>query len=197
MERGPVAPEVAAAPALLTPRATAMAESSVVEAGAGTKKVEMFGDLACGWSQVAWRWLSAVADDRGLDVAIRPFSLLLRDGIEGRTPQQIARRSASLRALRVLTGLDQGDAQRFWDAVAQQDGPVPFTDLAGAMEAAGGPADAVAHADDEQRDRMIVEAMAHVERLIGPAPKIPVLVIDERVAFAVAGLPPTPVPPTL
>lgn len=152
-------------------------------------QVEVFVDPACGWSQVTVGWLQEVASaDPTVEVQLAPFSLLLRDGVEGRPAAQLARRTASRRAVRVLARLgeagDRAAAIAFWEAVVAQDGPVPFTDLPGAIAASGADPTAAAAADDETVDETIRRSMAQATELAGGgAVALPALVLDGTVHF--------------
>ena len=152
-------------------------------------QVEVFVDPACGWSQVAVGWLQEVASgDPTVEVQLAPFSLLLRDGTEGRPAAQIERRGAGLRALRVLTAIAAAHGPRavgaYWDAVVAQDGPVPFTDLAGAVTAAGVDGRVAEAADDDAADEAIRRSMARAFAAAGREDlPIPGVLLDGTVLF--------------
>lgn len=152
-------------------------------------RVKAFVDPACGWSQVAVAWLREVEAAGGpVELELAPFSLLLRDGVENRPPAQVARRTASLRAVRVLARIgeagDRAAAVAFWDATVAQDGPVPFTDLRRAIEVAGADPAVAAAADDAAVDETILRWMARATEWAGGGQVVlPALILDSSVHF--------------
>jgi hypothetical protein len=148
--------------------------------------VEVYVDPACGWSQVVVRWLQDVAARREVQWRLLPYSLLLRDGSDGPPAAQVARRRASLRALRVLAALRDEESARgvaFWSAVIAQDGRVPFADLERAAAQAGVAATALNAADDAALDAAVMEHMTAADALAGRPAVLPLLVLGGRVAF--------------
>jgi ketosteroid isomerase-like protein len=147
-------------------------------------QVWLYVDPACGWSQVAVRWLEAVRCGRRIDLRLLPYSLLLRDGRDGYPPPVVARREAALRVLRVLAGLgaDPDGGLAFWNAVVQQDGQTPFGDVAGAAALAG-VSGWTAAADDQAVDVELLKQMAAADALAGGAATLPMLVLADQVAF--------------
>src|SRR6266705_5144539 len=108
-------------------------------------RVDLFADPACMWSWLTSRWLVEVAPQRGLQVRLRGYSLLLRDGAEGLEAWKAALWGASHRAVRVMQALqaDHPDGVRgFYEALITQSlaadnaGGPPFQDLPGALAAA-------------------------------------------------------------
>jgi 2-hydroxychromene-2-carboxylate isomerase len=72
--------------------------------------VTFFFDPACPWTWRASRWLTLVADARGLDIEWRPMSLLVVNG--GDLPEQYRKPvEASHRLLRVIEKLRQDGRQ--------------------------------------------------------------------------------------
>ena len=147
-------------------------------------RAEVYVDPACGWCQVAVRWLQAVVALRPVEVHLLPYSLLLRDGAD-RPPEQVARPTASLPALRVMERLvAEAPALRlaYWDAVVAQDGWTPFADLAAAARTAG-VRDAQGAADDERVDDALRRRMSFADSLIGGPAVLPLIALDGRVGF--------------
>lgn len=149
-------------------------------------EVEVYADPACGWSQIAVRWLGTVGDVRQLEVSIRPYSLLLRDGDDRPPPPLASRRSASLRALRIMAALSHDQPSlvgAFWEQVIAQDGPTPFGDLARALRQVGADPELERTGDDPDMDSSVQQSMAAANAILGPAPKLPVIVFNGSVGF--------------
>jgi hypothetical protein len=154
--------------------------------GGVTVRVDLFVDPACMWSWLTSRWLVEVAPRRGLQVRLRGYSLLLRDGPERLEDWKAALWGASHRAVRVMQALDTDDpdgVRGFYEALITQSlaahtaGGPPFQDLQGALAAAGlAPAYAAA-ADDAAWDEPIRRSMAEAFAVVGQGVAIPALVL--------------------
>ncbi len=112
-------------------------------------RVNFFVDPACLWSWLTSRWLVQVAPQRDLDIQWRSYSLLLRDGTQGLQDQEVAIRTASHRAVRVMEALRRHDpaaVPHFYEALlprtfaAVNAGGPPFAELDGASRPPGLPA---------------------------------------------------------
>lgn len=149
-------------------------------------RVDLFVDPACLWSWLTSRWLVAVAPQRGLQVRLRSYSLLLRDGPEGLEDWKAALWGASHRAVRVMQALDAQDpdgVRGFYEALVSQSlaasnasGP-PLQDLRGALAATGLAPTYAAAADDAAWDEPIRRSMAEAFAVVGQGVGTPVLVV--------------------
>ena len=154
-------------------------------------RVDLFADPACPWCWRAYQWLDRVAGARALALGVRPFSLLLRDGIE-HLPAPIAQaRAATHRAVRVMAAIDEAEARRAFYAAftrplheAIDAGRPPEPAVAAALARAGVAAPAAAAAaDDASLDAGIEKSMAAATEATGnrtAEQKIPVLLVDGR-----------------
>jgi hypothetical protein len=178
--------------------------SEALGAGAMSVRLGFFADPACLWSWLTSRWLVQVAPQRDLDIQWRSYSLLLRDGIQGLPDQTVAKRTASHRAVRVMEALRRDDpaaVPRFYEALLPRvfaainaSGP-PFTELEGALEAAGLTPSYAAAADDASLDEPVRQSMAEAFAAAGGVVRTPALVLyqDPPVGFLgpVVAAPPT------
>jgi hypothetical protein len=151
-----------------------------------TVRVDLFADPACMWTWLTSRWLVEVAPQRGLQVRLRTYSLLLRDGPERLEDWKAALWGASHRAVRVMQALhaDDPDGVRgFYEALVSQSltasnpGGPPFQDLQGALAAAGLAPTYAAAADDAAWDEPIRRSMAEAFAIVGQGVGTPVLVL--------------------
>jgi hypothetical protein len=149
-------------------------------------RVDLFADPACLWSWLTSRWLVEVAPQRGLQVRLRSYSLLLRDGSEGLKDWKAALWGASHRAVRVMQALhaDDPDGVRgFYEALvtrslaAGKAGGPPYQDLRGALVAAGLAPTYAAAADDAAWDEPIRRSMAEAFAVVGQGVGTPALVL--------------------
>jgi hypothetical protein len=150
-------------------------------------RVDLFADPACMWSWLTSRWLVEVAPQRGLQVRLRSYSLLLRDGREGLEDWKAALWEASHRAVRVMQALHADDPDRvrgFYEALITQSlaahkagGGPPYQDLRGALAAAGLAPTYAAAADDAAWDEPIRRSMAEAFTVVGRGVGTPVLVV--------------------
>ncbi len=157
-------------------------------------RVGVFVDPTCLWSWLTSRWLVQVAPQRNLDLQWRSYSLLLRDGTQGLQDWQVAIRTASHRAVRVMEGLRRDDPAavvRFYEALvprtfaAVNAGGPPFADLDGALLAAGLAPSYGAAADDGAWDEPIRQSMAEAFAAAGGVVGTPAMVLyqDPPVGF--------------
>jgi 2-hydroxychromene-2-carboxylate isomerase len=150
--------------------------------------VDLYADPSCPWSWAAYLWLDEVASRRQVQVAMRPFSLLLRDGTGHLPPSRRAGREQAHRALRVAAAIESDEARNaFYAAVT---GPVyaalaagrsPTVDVAAALRQVGLDPALAALADDARLDAKIARSMRSLAELLPvrePAvPRIPVIVL--------------------
>jgi hypothetical protein len=147
-------------------------------------QIELYGDPACSWSQVAVQWLDAVGEAKGFGVAIRPYSLLLRDEGSELTEQQVARRTASLRVLRVLAAMSDEQGLALWSQVTADYGRGLLDDLGPHLRGAGIDEGLDWLADEKGQDDVVRGWMAIADALAGPSPRLPVIVLDGAVGFS-------------
>jgi Mycothiol-dependent nitroreductase Rv2466c len=149
-------------------------------------RVDLFADPACMWTWLTSRWLVEVAPQRGLQVRLRTYSLLLRDGPEGLEDWKAALWAASHRAVRVMQALHADDPDQvrgFYEALLTQSlaaynaGRPPFKDLYGALAAARLAPTYAAAADDAAWDEPIRRSMAEAFAVVGQGVGTPVLVL--------------------
>jgi 2-hydroxychromene-2-carboxylate isomerase len=166
--------------------------------------VNFFVDPACLWSWLTSRWLIEVAPQRNLDLQWRPYSLLLRDGTQGLQDWEVAIRTASHRAVRVMAALGRNDpaaVPRFYEALlprtftAVNAGGSPFAELDGALEAAGLAPSYGAAADDAAWDEPIRQSMAEAFAAAGGVVGTPAIVLDQDPPVGFLG-PVVAAPPT-
>jgi hypothetical protein len=145
--------------------------------------VTFFFDPACPWTWRASRWLTLVADARGLDVEWRPMSLLVVNG--GDLPEQYRGPvETSHRLLRVIEKLRQdgrqADIARLYtatgDVVHDEDTPLD-EDIAVHVLGETGLADLRDTLDDESLDHAIEGSTAEAMAAAGPGVGSPVLVL--------------------
>jgi len=167
-------------------------------------RVDFFVDPACLWTWLTSRWLVEVAPKRNLDLQWRPYSLLLRDGTQGLEDQMVAIRTASHRAVRVMTALRRDDpaaVPRFYEALlprsfaAVNAGGPPFAELDGALVAAGLAPSYAAAADDAAFDEPIRQSMAEAFAAAGGVVGTPTIVLDQDPPVGFLG-PVVAAPPT-
>ena len=151
-------------------------------------RVNFFVDPACLWSWLTSRWLVQVAPQRNLDLQWRPYSLLLRDGTQGLREWEVAIRTASHRAVRVMAALGRDDpagVPRFYEALlprtfaAVNAGGPPFAELDGALLAAGLAPSYGAAADDVAWDEPIRQSMAEAFAAASGVVGTPAIVLDQ------------------
>jgi hypothetical protein len=167
-------------------------------------RLGFFVDPACLWSWLASRWLVQVAPQRNLDLQWRPYSLLLRDGTHGLQDQEVAIRTASHRAVRVMAALGRDDpagVSRFYEALvprtfaAVNAGGPPFAELEDALVAAGLASTYAGAADDAAWDEPIRQSMAEAFAAAGGVVGTPTIVLDQDPPVGFLG-PVLAVPPT-
>lgn len=156
--------------------------------------VEFFFDPVCTWSWVASRWLVEVAPRRGLRLYWRSFSKLIGLGTQGLRDWDLASRTASHRALRVMEALrvDHPEAiPRVYEAMIARamleharTRPL-FSDLRATLEECGLDARYADAAYDERWDEVIRKSMADVYAIVGEGAHTPltVLWLDRPVGF--------------
>ena len=112
----------------INPRVTERPRSPAAADRSAPLRVDLFVDPACWWSCQTYQWLVTVVPVRSLDVHLRPYSLLLRNGSHGLQDWQVAVWGASLRAARVMQAMDEQDPaglHRFYTALIA-DGAAAF-----------------------------------------------------------------------
>lgn len=138
--------------------------------------VDCYVDFACGWSKT----LTEAYARAEVEPTWKPFSLHLRDGpMNG--PQGL-RREAANRALRVMAALGESDPAKvaaYYEAMMEQGASKPpYSDAAGALEAAGADPSLAAAADDESWDDVLQATIDSVREMMGGEASIPITVID-------------------
>jgi hypothetical protein len=168
--------------------------SEAFGAEAMSVRLGFFVDRACLWSWQTSRWLVQVAPQQDLDVQWRSYSPLLRDGTQGLKEWEVAIRTASHRAVRVMEALRRDDpaaVPRFYQALLPRvlaavnaSGP-PFAELDGALLAAGLAPSYAPAADDVAWDEPIRWSMAEAFAAAGGVVGTPTLVLyqDPPVGF--------------
>jgi 2-hydroxychromene-2-carboxylate isomerase len=146
--------------------------------------VTFFFDPVCPWTWRASRWLTTVAEARGLDVEWRPFSLLiLNDGPDEEHGDSLL---ASHRALRVVEQLHgtgrQLEIAAFYRALGElaHDGGYAFDDelVAQAVRTAQLGGEGVA-LDDESLDAGVRASTEEALRAAGPGVGSPVMTVPD------------------
>jgi 2-hydroxychromene-2-carboxylate isomerase len=144
--------------------------------------VTFFFDPACPWTWRASRWLTLVADARGLVVEWRPMSLLVVN--QGEVPPQYRDAlQTSQRLLRVIEKLRQGgrqaDIARLYTATGElvHDHGVPFDEAVVARVLGGTLADLRPALDDASLDAAVEASTAEALAAAGPGVGSPVLVL--------------------
>jgi 2-hydroxychromene-2-carboxylate isomerase len=144
--------------------------------------VTFFFDPACPWTWRASRWLTLVADARGLVVEWRPMSLLVVN--QGEVPPQYRDAlQTSQRLLRVIEKLRQGgrqaDIARLYTAAGElvHDHGVPFDEAVVARVLGGTLADLRPALDDASLDAAVEASTAEALAAAGPGVGSPVLVL--------------------
>lgn len=144
--------------------------------------VTFFFDPMCPWTWRASRWLTTVAEARGLDVAWRPCSLLiLNDGPDEEHGDDLA---VSLRALRLVEHLGRAgrhaEVAAFYTALGElaHEGGFAFDDdlVAQAARGAGLAADGAA-LDDETLDGGVRASTEEALEAAGPGVGSPVMTL--------------------
>jgi 2-hydroxychromene-2-carboxylate isomerase len=145
--------------------------------------VTFFFDPACPWTWRASRWLTTVADARGLDVEWRPFSLLVLNDGKPADEHRVAVEAAH-RALRLIEQLAragrQDDISRFYTTVGElaHEGGAPVDDdlIAHAVHRAGLDDEAAA-LDDRGLDAGVEESTSTAIASAGPDVGSPVMIL--------------------
>jgi hypothetical protein len=144
--------------------------------------VTFFFDPVCPWTWRASRWLTAVAEARGVDIEWRPFSLLVLNG--GPDEEHGAALETSHRALRLVEFLSragrQGDLGAFYTALGElaHEGGFAFDDalvtqaVRGAGLAADGPV-----LDDDALDAGVRASTEEALESAGPGVGSPVMTV--------------------
>ena len=134
--------------------------------------VTLYADPSCAWSFAAYSWLDEARQHRDVACHLRPFSLLLRDGVDNLPqPVQAARLSAQ-HAMRVLAGLSGTDGWVVYGELcrpiyaAMAAGQLPRPDIGAALLAAGLPGELSDLADDPAQDDQILASMAEVTKVL-------------------------------
>jgi len=144
--------------------------------------VTFFFDPVCPWTWRASRWLTTVAEARGLDVEWRPCSLLiLNDGPDEEHGEEL---EVSQRALRLVEYLGragrQADVAAFYTAIGElaHEGGFAFDDelVAQAVRGAGLAADGAA-LDDETLDGGVRVSTEEALEAAGPGVGSPVMTV--------------------
>ena len=163
--------------------------------------VELYVDPTCAWSWTAFQWLDEVAQSRQLRIRLRPYSLVLRNGVDGLPEPLRSARLAGHRSLRILAALDDAARCAYFHALVAPFYAArtrPTLDITSALAAIGEPAYAAA-AEDERWDDAIRESMAAARDVVGTdadcEPTIPVVAFeaaDRTIAFQGPLLDPAP-----
>ncbi len=158
--------------------------------GAAATGVTFYFDPGCPWTWATSRWLVEVAEQRGLDIRWRTFSLALLNKDRPLpafldTPEFRAKLDLAARALRVVqAALARGDNEavgrfyREWGVrfhVADED-PTPA--LLDEVAEAAGVTDLLESVDDPDLDSAIAGSLEEAQRLAGPDVGSPVLHVD-------------------
>src|SRR4051812_38879743 len=145
--------------------------------------VTFFFDPACPWTWRASRWLTLVADTRGLDIEWRPMSLLVING-DDVPPDRRPGLEASHRLLRVVERLGrdgrQADIARLYRAVGElvHDHDTPLDDGVAVHELQEtGLGDLRPVLDDGSLDAAVEASTAAALAAAGPGVGSPVLVL--------------------
>jgi len=146
--------------------------------------VTFFFDPACPWTWRASRWLTLVAEARGLDIEWRPFSLLVLNDGKPDEQHRVAV-EASHRALRLVEALHragrQGDIASFYGAMGElaHEGGFAFDDelVARAVRSAGLGAEGAA-LDDADLDAGVRAATETAIDAAGPGVGSPVMILS-------------------
>jgi 2-hydroxychromene-2-carboxylate isomerase len=144
--------------------------------------VTFFFDPVCPWTWRASRWLTAVAEARGLDVEWRPLSLLVLN--DGPDEEHGAELEVSNRALRLVEHLHragrQADVAALYRAIGElaHEGGAHLDDelVAHAVRSAGLEAEAAA-LDDPGLDAGVRASTETATRAAGPGVGSPVIVV--------------------
>jgi 2-hydroxychromene-2-carboxylate isomerase len=144
--------------------------------------VTFFFDPVCPWTWRASRWLSTVAEARGLDVEWRPFSLLVLN--DGPDEEHGATLEVSHRALRLVEWLHragrQGDITGLYTALGElaHEAGFAFDDtlVTQAVRGAGLTADGTA-LDDDSLDAGVRASTGEALEAAGPGVGSPVLTV--------------------
>jgi len=146
--------------------------------------VTFFFDPACPWTWRASRWLTLVAETRGLDVEWRPLSLWVLNGGDVADPEKRARLETSHRWLRIAERLYEdgrpADIARLYTATGElvHDHDTPFDEpvlLHGLREA--DLVDLREVLDDTSLDGAVESSTGQAMTAAGPGVGSPVLVL--------------------
>lgn len=159
--------------------------------GAGKpRSVTFYFDPGCPWTWATSRWLVAVAEQRGLDITWRTFSLALLNKDNPLpafldTPEMRARLDLAARALKVaqaaITSGDNEAVGRFyteWGARFHEAAEEPTQSLLDEVAAAAGVADLPVADGGPDLDEAIAESLEEALRLAGPDVGSPVLHVE-------------------
>lgn len=148
--------------------------------------LDFWFDPGCPWTWITSRWAVDVAEQRGMDIRWRLFSLGIKNGLLGDeapegVPEPIVRGVRfSHRALRVLEAVRQQDEAGVGPLYAElgrrihHDEQVDF-DLAEALTATGLDPSLAAAADDESYDAAVESSMQEGLALVGDDVGVPIL----------------------
>ncbi|HYT38360.1 MAG TPA: DsbA family protein [Acidimicrobiia bacterium] len=150
--------------------------------------VTFFFDPACPWTWRASRWLTDVAEARGLEIEWRSLSLLVLKGEPPADPVRRARLEASHRALRLVEWLRQArrqdDIARLYAEIGTlvHEGGAPFDDVLLAHAAretgvVGDGANLEAVLGDDALDEAVKASTEAAIAAAGPGVGSPVLVL--------------------
>lgn len=168
--------------------------------------VTFYFDPGCPWTWATSRWLVAAAEQRGLHITWRTFSLSLLNKDNPLpafldTPEMRARLDLAARALKVAqTAIAAGDNEavgRFyteWGARFHEGAEEPTQSLLDDVAAAAGLADLAGAGGDPDLDKAIAESLEEALRLAGPDVGSPVLHVEgaEHGTFGPIVSPPPP-----
>lgn len=161
----------------------------MVGAGSGTG-VTFYFDPVCPWTWATSRWLVAAAEQRGLDVRWRTFSLGLLNEDKPLpafldTPEFRAQMDLAAQALRVVqAAVGRGDNEavgRFyteWGTRFHEAAEEPSSTMLQEAAAEAGLADLLPGLDASQLDGAIADSLEEALRLAGPDVGSPVLHLE-------------------
>ncbi|MDQ3756236.1 MAG: DsbA family protein [Actinomycetota bacterium] len=146
---------------------------------------QFFFDPACPWTWMTSRWLTDVAQARGVEVRWRPFSLKFNGEGQDVPEPYVSYAAASHRALRVMEAIRDGEGDEplgpYYTELGRRihhDGDMLLDDLAGAVAACGLDPKYVHAADDDRWDQPIRASMAEALDAAGPDVGSPILMLS-------------------
>jgi hypothetical protein len=148
----------------------------------GIADVTFYFDPMCPWTWRTSRWLTTVADARGLDVEWRSFSLeLLHEDEDESVPAPLETSTVALRLVEALAAAGRHrDAGCYYAALGRRvhDQHLALDlDLVRAAADEAGAGDAVDALDDPKWDAVILESYAQAMDAAGPDVGSPVVVL--------------------